>query len=84
MKRAVFGALGGFKPIPIMEDYDFSRRMKKQFNVVRIMDPKLVVSPRRHIKTGFIKTRLQWIIIKNLFLIGVAPESIAKWYRDVR
>ena len=84
VKKTVFHALNGFKPIPIMEDYDFSIRMRDNFKVVRILNPKLVISPRRHIKTGFVKTRLLWIIIKRLYQLGVSPNTLAKLYLDVR
>jgi len=83
-KRTVFETLGGFKAIPIMEDYDFSMRMHEQFRVVRVCEPKLVVSTRRHLKAGFIKTRMQWILIKRLYKLGVSPYALARWYRDVR
>lgn len=84
VKRTVFEALGGFKTIPIMEDYDFSKRLQEQFSVVRIGAPRLVVSPRRHVEAGFIKTRMQWILIKRLYQVGVSPHVLARWYRDVR
>ncbi len=84
VKRTVFEALGGFKTIPIMEDYDFSKRMNERFRVVRICEPSLIVSPRRHVKAGFIKTRLQWILIKRLYQMGVSPFALARLYRDVR
>ena len=84
VKRAVFEALGGFKTIPIMEDYDFSKRLRQQYRVVRIGAPKLIVSPRRHVKAGFVKTRVQWILIKRLYQLGVSPHALARWYRDVR
>lgn len=83
-KRSVFMALGGFRDIPIMEDYDFSRRMANQFRVVRIKDPPLVVSPRRQLRSGILKTRLQWILIRRAFELGVPPDFLAKCYRDVR
>ena len=84
VKRTIFESLRGFKTIPIMEDYEFSNRLRKQFRTVRICQPKLIVSPRRHIKTGFIKTRLQWILIKRLYQLGFSPYALARWYRDVR
>ena len=84
VRRAVFHALGGFKPLPIMEDYDFSVRMRERFRVVRISDPKLIVSPRRHVRTGFLKTRLLWMLIKQLYRLGVSPAVLARWYGDVR
>ena len=84
VKHNVFDALGGFRPLPIMEDYDFSARMRRRFRVVRIENPRLVVSPRRHVKSGFVRTRLQWVIIKRLYKLGVSPSLLAKWYGDVR
>ncbi len=84
VKKDVFEILDGFKEIPIMEDYDFSIRMKKQFKVKQIKFPKLIVSARRHIETGFFKTRMQWILIKKLYLTGVSPHLLAKWYADAR
>ena len=84
VKKDVFEKLGGFKDIPIMEDYDFSVRMKNQFKVKQVQFPKLIVSARRHIEAGFFKTRMQWILIKKLYLLGVSPHKLAKWYADMR
>ena len=84
VRRSSFNALKGFKPIPIMEDYDFSRRMKERFKVVRVVEPRLGVSPRRHERSGFVRTRLQWITIKWLYLLGVSPHTLTRLYSDVR
>jgi glycosyltransferase involved in cell wall biosynthesis len=84
VRRMVFKSLGGFKHIPIMEDYDFSKRMKVKYKVVRIQKPTLVLSPRRHTKNRFVKTRLQWIFIKRLYRFGVSPYFLSKMYQDVR
>lgn len=82
--RRAFQALGGFKDIPIMEDYDFSRRLGERFHSVRILEPRLIVSPRRHRKCGFVRTRLRWILIKRLFQLGVAPGHLSRFYPNVR
>jgi rSAM/selenodomain-associated transferase 2 len=84
VRRQAFDKLSGFRDIPIMEDFDFSDRMRKQFRVVRILQPKLVISPRRHLQTGFVKTRLQWILIRKLFRAGVSAETLARLYPHVR
>lgn len=84
VKKEVFTQLGGFKEIPIMEDYDFSMRLKKDFKVRLIKFPKLILSARRHIESGFIKTRIQWILVRKLYKLGVSPFTLAKWYEDVR
>lgn len=84
VKKDIFKSLNGFKEIPIMEDYDFSRRMSRNFKTVKIRKPEIIVSARRHIKAGFIKTRLQWIIIKKLYTVGISPHFLVKFYRDCR
>lgn len=84
VRKKVFEELGGFTEIPIMEDYDFSIRMKKQFKVKQIKFPKLILSARRHTEAGFFKTRMQWILIRKLYKLGVSPFKLAKWYADVR
>jgi rSAM/selenodomain-associated transferase 2 len=84
VRKTVFDLLGGFKLLPIMEDFDFSKRLSDRFQVARILEPKLVASPRRQLKAGFLKTHLQWLVIKRLFLWGVPTPILARWYPDVR
>lgn len=84
VRKKVFDELGGFKEIPIMEDYDFSKRLSHEFQTVKIKNPFITVSARRHVKAGFWKTRLQWVLIRVLFQWGISPKSLSKWYTDVR
>lgn len=84
VKKHVIETLKGFKEIPIMEDYDFSKRMNNRFKVIKIKEPPIVLSARRHIKAGFFKTRFQWIAIKKLYKWGVSPSVLVKWYGDIR
>lgn len=84
VKKEVFQKMGGFKEISIMEDYDFSIRMLAKYKVCLIKEPKLVVDTRRHIKDGFLRTRLKWMLIKRLYLMGVSPQKLADWYKDIR
>lgn len=84
VKKSVFEKLGGFKEIPIMEDYDFSMRLKKEYKVVKIDNPKIIVDSRRHIKAGFLRTRIEWIAIRKLYKLGVSPFLLARWYKDIR
>lgn len=85
VRKSVFETLGGFREIPIMEDYDFSVRLNKQgYKTLKIMEPPITVSARRHVKAGFIKTRIQWVMIRQLFKWGVPTNTLAKWYGDIR
>ncbi|MDQ3140619.1 MAG: hypothetical protein M3Q56_00055 [Bacteroidota bacterium] len=67
-----------------MEDYDFSKRMLASYKVCLISNPKLIVDARRHLKDGFIRTRIKWMVIKQLYLLGVSPEKLDRWYKDIR
>lgn len=84
VRKSVFDEMNGFKEIPIMEDYDFSFRMRARYKVTKIDEPKIVVDSRRHLKAGFLKTRMQWIVIRKLYKLGISPFALAKWYADVR
>lgn len=84
VKREVFEQLNGFKEIPIMEDYEFSKRLNKKYRTIKIKNPAIVVSARRHVRAGFVKTRLQWILIRKLFKLGISPHVLSKAYKDVR
>ena len=84
VSKEAFESLDGFKDIEIMEDYDFSKRMGERFSVKRIIEPRLVISPRRQIRNGILKTRLQWITIHTLYKLGVSPRRLKRMYSDPR
>lgn len=84
VRRDIFEMLGGFKSIPIMEDYDFALRLRGRGRVTWISKPVLTVSSRRHEKEGFLKTRAQWIAIKLLYRLGVSPFYLTRLYPDSR
>jgi len=44
----------------------------------------IIVDARRHVKDGFLKTRIKWMVIKRLFLLGVSPKWLNDWYKDIR
>jgi len=67
-----------------MEDNEFLLRMSKISSVKKIYDPKIVVSSRRHIKAGFWKTRVQWILIRVLFKLKVSPSLLKYLYPKVK
>jgi len=58
--------------------------MKASCTVGVIKKPRLILHPRRHLKDGFIRTRLKWILIKKLYLLGISPQKLADWYKDIR
>lgn len=82
-RREVFDDLGGYRPLPIMEDYDFARRLRRGGRVRRLPLP-VVTSARRWRRYGIVRTVATWILIRYLFLLGVSADRLAGLYGNAR
>jgi rSAM/selenodomain-associated transferase 2 len=83
VRRAVYEAIGGFKPIPLMEDYDFVRRLERAGPTIRIDAPPLVSSSRKFAGRHPVAIFWGWTVVHILYWLSVAPERIARfYYRD--
>jgi rSAM/selenodomain-associated transferase 2 len=82
-RRATFEALGGFRELPIMDDYDFARRMERFGRTRRLAGPA-VTSARRWHRLGLPRTIGSWMVIRWLYLAGVPAERLAGLYRPAR
>lgn len=83
VKRSVFEKIGGFKDIPIMEDVDLMRRLKKVGIVVMLKD-KVLTSARRWEKEGIAYTTLRNWLLVSLYFMGVPPERLHRFYKTIR
>jgi len=83
VRRWVFGALGGFRPMPLLEDYEFVRRMERLGRTV-CLKPEIVVSDRRWRIHGVRRTLFAWIAIQGLYSFGAPAEKLARWYPAIR
>lgn len=84
MKREVFDQLGGFADIPLMEDIEISRRLKKMGRIIFIRPP-IKTSPRRWLKEGPVFTTLRdWAIAVSFAFFKVSPYRLMKYYKDIR
>jgi uncharacterized protein len=79
VRASVFERLGGFADIPLMEDIEISRRLRRLGGVV-LLDPPLWSSPRRFRRLGNWRTTLLNIMFVGLFYLGVNPYTLHKWY----
>ncbi len=74
VRRASFAA---FREIPIMEDYDLARRMKRGV----ILPLTVVTSGRRFLEKGLLRTSaINWLTILR-FHLGADAEELARRYR---
>jgi rSAM/selenodomain-associated transferase 2 len=76
--RAFYDALGGFAPIPLMEDVEFVRRIGRRR--LRPLGVAAVSSARRYRDEGFVRRPLRNLFCLSLYFAGVAPRRIARLY----
>lgn len=84
VRRPIYEALGGVRPIALMEDYDFVRRMERFGRTVCIVDPPLVTSSRRFAGRRPVRIILGWIAIHALFLARLSHLRLARLYDSER
>jgi rSAM/selenodomain-associated transferase 2 len=82
-RRSVFQSLGGFVCWPILEDYEFARRLRRVGKLVYLEEP-IWVSDRRWRKNGLLTTMASWFFIQSLYYAGVPPKHLARLYRHIR
>ena len=83
VRRTAFERLGGFQDIPLMEDVDFSRRLK-QASRSAALRTHVVTSFRRWEARGSVRTILLMWALRFLYWTGVSPDRLRQWYGTVR
>ena len=84
VRRDVYDAIDGMRPIALMEDFDFVRRMERFGRTVCIVDPPLVTSSRRFEGRNSIAIVFGWLRIHALYHLGVSPDRLAAIYYSRR
>ncbi len=84
LRKAAFQSLGGFRSVPIMEDLDLMRRISRRKGRIVILDDPVVTSARRWEEEGVLYCTLRNWCLVLLFLLGVPPEKLLKFYPSSR
>lgn len=82
VRADIFRRVGGFPEVPIMEDWLLSRRLS-QLGTIRIVPASVEVSGRR-----FLERPVYYTLLINampvLMRLGVSPQTLKRYYPDVR
>jgi rSAM/selenodomain-associated transferase 2 len=83
IRKEIFDKVRGFKEIPVMEDVEFMRRVKRSGYKICIIPKMVKTSPRRWEKEGVLYCTVRnWALI-TLYSLGVDPERLVRfYYRD--
>jgi hypothetical protein len=76
----IFQQTGGFPDLPIMEDFEWVRRLR-HLGKIGIAPAPVLTSGRRWQQVGIWRTT--WInqLVIAAYFLGLSPDRIARWYR---
>lgn len=80
VNREAFLRIGGFPPVPLMEEYLLIAKLRPLGRIV-ILPGKVATSVRRYEKNGRLFNALRNAAITVLFYLGVPPRLLARLYR---
>ncbi|MBE9180739.1 TIGR04283 family arsenosugar biosynthesis glycosyltransferase [Oculatella sp. LEGE 06141] len=81
LKAKTFHQLGGFAEMPIMEDFELVRRLRRRGRVA-IAPAPVITSGRRWQRLGVWQTTVMNQIVIAAYLLGVPPSLLVRWYRS--
>jgi rSAM/selenodomain-associated transferase 2 len=78
ISRALYDKIGGYRPLPLMEDVDIVRRIGRR-NIV-MLDAAAVTSAERYRREGYLARSLRNLACLGLYFAGVPVSLIARIY----
>ena len=79
VRREVYDAIGGMRPLPLFEDVDLVRRLKRAGRFAHV-DACVETSSRRFEHRNFAAMWAEWTALQLLYWLGVPPARLAAWY----
>lgn len=83
VSRALFARVGGFPQIELMEDVALSKRLRRELPP-RCLRARVTTSARRWLEAGPFRTIVLMWTLRLAYVLGVAPATLARWYRQIR
>jgi rSAM/selenodomain-associated transferase 2 len=79
VRREVFEALGGYPDMPLMEDVELCRRLKRRGRLAALR-LRVTTSARKWEREGAVWTFLLMWTIRLLCTAGISPARLHRWY----
>ncbi len=80
MSRALYEEIDGIPEIPLMEDVEIIRRLRRNGGLDRI-DAPVITSARRYRSEGPLRAWLRNVVLISLYSLGVSPDALSRWYQ---
>lgn len=79
VRRALLARIGGIAPLPLMEDVDLARRLRREGRLA-LLQPRAYTSPRRWQRHGLVGATLRNWCVLTLYAAGVPPARLVRLY----
>jgi rSAM/selenodomain-associated transferase 2 len=83
VRRESFLHIGGFPALPIMEDLEIQRSLRRLGRFVKIRRP-VCTSARRFLRQGALRQQVVNIALVLMYFAGARPERLKRLYDDAR
>ena len=83
VRREVFERLGGYPPLPLMEDIALCRALKRAGRMVAL-HATVVTSARRWQRDGVARTVVLMWALRAAYYAGISPTRLARIYANTR
>ena len=83
VRQDVYHQIGGFRSLPVFEDLDLLRRLRRVGRFVHL-NCQIVTSSRRFEHRNFALVWLHWTTLQLLYWCGVSPSLLSRWYPHAR
>ena len=81
MRKDYFDTMGGYRDIPIMEDVEIMKRVKKKGDSIVILRSRVATSSRRWDSEGIVRCTLRNWLLQALYPLGVSPHTLVRLYK---
>lgn len=78
ISREIYNEVGGFRPLPLMEDVDLVRRIGSKR--LRRLDANAITSAERYRRDGYFGRSVRNAVLLARYLAGADPERLARAY----
>lgn len=79
VRREVFEKVGGYRGLPLMEDVDLMRRLRREGGVVCLKERVLTSARRWRVGGGVVNSAKNWLFLA-LYFAGVSPDRLYRFY----
>lgn len=83
VRREVFQKMGGYPELELMEDIEFSRRLKREGRIACLRE-RVTTSARRWQRDGVARTIIKMWVLRLCHFFGVSTARLRAHYRDTR